>query len=47
MGKTPDMIKLIQLPELTQLEPISRTEAKRRGLIPDNFLGRDLGLPGN
>lgn len=42
MGKTPDSIKLIKIPELILQEPIGKEEAEKRGLVP-----RDLNRPGN
>lgn len=37
MNKPADQVRLIQIPELIQLEPISKVEAKERGLLPLNI----------
>ncbi|MCS3800786.1 hypothetical protein [Niastella sp. OAS944] len=42
MGRLTDKVRLIQLPELIELEPISKTEADKLGLIPSG-----LNRPGN
>lgn len=42
MDRLADKVRLIQLPELTELEPISKTEAEKLGLIPSG-----LNRPGN
>ncbi|MNJ91844.1 hypothetical protein D3C87_94990 [compost metagenome] len=34
MGKIPGKVRLIQIPELTELEPLDLPEAEKRGLIP-------------
>lgn len=42
MNNPADTVRLIQIPELIELEPISKTEAEKNGLLP---LG--LNRPGN
>jgi hypothetical protein len=42
MNKTPEAIKLIQIPELIQLKPITREEAEKLNLVPTG-----LNRPGN
>jgi hypothetical protein len=41
-NKQPNKIRLIKIPELTEPEPIDRTEAEKLGLVPDG-----LNRPGN
>ncbi|MFB6454971.1 hypothetical protein ACE38W_06840 [Chitinophaga sp. Hz27] len=45
-GKNPEIVRLIQIPELIELAPITAAEAEERGLIPTglNRPGNFLGL---
>ena len=42
MGRLAGKVRLIKIPELIELEPISKAEAAERGLLP-----KGLGEPGN
>jgi hypothetical protein len=42
MGRQPNKIRLIKIPELTEPEPIDRMEAEKLGLVPEG-----LNRPGN